>query len=304
MRKMLALGALGLGAAGLGAAAAFELRIHPMWRSWGIDPDEAGRPLPGDDLVAEPAVVDTRGITIDAPPSAVWPWLMQMGYGRAGWYSYDALDMRGKSARAIVPEWQATAVGDVLPTDPNGGFRVKVVEPERALVLYLDPSDMAKWARNGKRAMVPADDGEVADPAVKPEAVPAGLAVSGGFLAAATPSELAASWAFVLEPLAGDRTRLIERYRVWFGDKAQAKPIVGQAMGLGVFIMTRRQMLGIRERAEETTRAGRQAETTPPTDVLAPVAESVEPVRRSHPRHEPAIAADEAPAIEATPATA
>ena len=265
MRRMLTLGAIGLGAAGLGAAAAFELRIHPMWRSWGIDPEEASRALPGDDLIADATVVDTRGITIDAPPSAVWPWLVQMGYGRAGWYSYDALDMRGASARAIVPEWQRTQVGDRLPTDPNGGFRVKVLEPERAMVLYLDPAELAERARLARPA---AADQTAVDATATPESaradkVPPGLAMSGGLMGAAIAGAFGASWAFVLEPLPGDRTRLIERYRVWFGAGTPKSPIVGQAMGLGVFIMTRRQMLGIRDRAEALARAERPVATEP-----------------------------------------
>ena len=272
MRKMLALGALGLGAAGLGAAAAFELRIHPMWRAWGVDPDEAAKPMPGDDLVAEPTVADTRGITIDAPPSAVWPWLVQMGYGRAGWYSYDAMDMRGKSTRAIVPEWQSTAVDDLLPTDPKGGFRVKVLEPDRALVLFLDPAELALRAARQPASAVAPEAEPVADEAAPTESVPLGLAVSGGLMGSAIPGAFGASWAFLLEPLDGGRTRLIERYRVWFGDEEPVKPIVRQAMGLGVFVMTRRQMLGIRDRAEALVSGAVEPDVdqAPAIDVLTP----------------------------------
>jgi len=257
MRKKLALGAIGLGAAGLGAVAAFELRIHPMWRSWGIDPDEAIRVLPGDDIVGEPSVTDTRGITIDAPPEAVWPWLVQMGYGRAGWYSYDALDMLGKSTRSIVPAWQSVAVGDMFPTDPEGGFHVKVVEPGHALVLYVDTHDVeARPTRRGRHARRArrGDEPAVESPA---ESVPVGLAFSGGLLGATTPAQFAASWTFVLDPLEGGRTRLIERYRVWFGETVPVNHVAAPALGLGVFIMTRRQMLGIRDRAEEHVRAER-----------------------------------------------
>jgi len=118
------------------------------YASWGADPAEAGRELPGDDLVPDAARVDTRGITIAARPSAVWPWLVQMGYGRAGWYSYDRLDMRGRSADEIHPEWQALAVGDVLPTDSGGGFVVRALDPERALVAFID-SDLVAEQRGG-----------------------------------------------------------------------------------------------------------------------------------------------------------
>src|SRR5688572_30638764 len=61
------------------AAAGFVV-ARREWRTWGIDADEAARALPGDDLVADATAVETRGIDLDAPPEAVWPWLTQMGY--------------------------------------------------------------------------------------------------------------------------------------------------------------------------------------------------------------------------------
>jgi len=70
-----------------GSAIAAFVAARTIWRTWGIDPAEQARALPGDDLVTEPIATETRGIDIAAPPAAVWPWLVQMGYGRAGWYS-------------------------------------------------------------------------------------------------------------------------------------------------------------------------------------------------------------------------
>ena len=81
--------------------------------------------------------------------------------------------------------------------------------------------------------------------------VPAGLAATGTFLGR-TPQEFAASWAFILEPLDGGQTRLIERFRVRFDGAAPAFRLIGPVMGFGVFVMVRRQLLGIRERAELT----------------------------------------------------
>ena len=129
--------------------------------------------LPGDELVPTPTAIDTRGITIDAPPEAVWPWLVQMGYGRAGWYSYDRLDMRGKSVDTIVPKHQALAVGDLMPMSPEAGFEVKVLEPGRALVLYADTALIERPDRRARlvdQTDVPAGSGRVrrlpaADPA-------------------------------------------------------------------------------------------------------------------------------------------
>ena len=104
----------------------------------GATAEEARRPLPGDALVPVPLVDSTMAITIAAPPAAVWPWLVQMGCGRAGWYGIDLLDNGGRrSARRIHPEWQALAAGDRLAMTPGGRrqFTVAELEPARTLVL-------------------------------------------------------------------------------------------------------------------------------------------------------------------------
>ena len=202
------------------------------WRTtWGIVAGEAEAPLPGDDLVPLARSSETRGITIDAPPELIWPWLVQMGFGRGGWYSIDQLDMRGSSAAQVVDQWQELAVGDTVPTHPGGGFSVKVLEPNRALVLYADTASMQPRESDAK-----------AD-------VPAGLAASGAFMST-TPREFAASWGFVLEPLGATRTRLIERVRYWGADGNPMSQVALSLLGFGVFVMIQRQMVGIRTRAE------------------------------------------------------
>jgi hypothetical protein len=215
------------------AAVAWSRRL---WRTWGIDSIEVDRVLPGDDLVAEPTMCDTRGITIDAPPSAVWPWLVQLGYSRGGWYSYDRLDTRGESSTRIRPELQHLAVGEVVPTDPDGGFIVHALEPERSLVLFID-DEIAALQRGRPRSGAQ---------------VPAGLEASGRFLQTAIPPTFAVSWSIVLEPMAGGRTRLIERVRGRFGEATPGSRALGPVLGFGVFVMTRRQMLGLAERAIAT----------------------------------------------------
>ena len=82
--------------------------------------------------------------------------------------------------------------------------------------------------------------------------MPAGLAASGAMLSQ-IPKDFAASWAFVLEPLEGGRTRLIERFRIRFGASGSGFRAVGPFMGFGVFVMLPRQMLGIRQRAQLTS---------------------------------------------------
>ncbi len=197
-------------------------------QTWGVDTAEAERELLGDDIVEDPVVVETRGVDIDAPPEAVWPWLVQMGYGRAGWYSFDQIDMDGKSAEVILDEFQELAEGDRVPTHPGGGFEVRTLRPNQALVLYLDTE------------LVNATD--------EAESTPVGLQGAGA-LGEAAMSEFRATWAFILEPAPGERTRLIERMRLWADDSGRPQRLAMPFMGLGVFVMTRKHMLGLKERA-------------------------------------------------------
>ncbi|MDA8237311.1 MAG: hypothetical protein M0T75_05395 [Chloroflexi bacterium] len=244
---------LGAAAATTGAAAAYALALRPWWRAWGVDPADGNLALPGDDLVPDATVVETRGVDIGAPPAAVWPWLVQMGFDRAGWYSYDVVDMKGASADRIVPEFQDLAVGDLVPAAPDTAFEVRSLEPGTALVLYLD----AEMVEEQAAAAAARGAGTV-------EATPANLRAAtrlmppmGGF---------AASWAFALRPLDGGRTRLVERFRVRM--PAAGGPgarLAGEAFRFGAFAMTRRQMLGIRDRAEAAlVAAGISAEHVPP----------------------------------------
>jgi hypothetical protein len=128
-------------------------------------------------------------------------------------------------------------VGDVLPTHPDGGFVVKTIVPERALVAYLDNEIVASW--NARR-----------DEHVAKGKMPANLAATGAFMTAAQPPEFTATWAFILQPVGEDRTRLIERFRVRFGEARPWNRVGLPIMGFGVFVMLRKQMLGIKERAE------------------------------------------------------
>jgi pimeloyl-ACP methyl ester carboxylesterase len=135
----------------LGDAARLAVVLATAPRSWRpVRPldSEPDRPLPGDDIVAGPDIEWMHGVTIRGRARDVWPWLVQMGCRRAGWYSYDGLDNGAvPSAARIVPELQRVEVGDVLPWTPTAtdGFVVRAVEPERALVLG-DPDGTATWA--------------------------------------------------------------------------------------------------------------------------------------------------------------
>lgn len=227
-----------------GMAIAFYLQLRQAQQTWGVVPADVERPLAGDELITDPEIIETRSLSVEASPSVVWPWLVQMGYGRGGWYSYDKLDIKGSSAGRILPQFQDLAPGDIVPTHSGGGFVAKVVDPEKALVLYLDN----ELVRSQIEASV-AQHGEAALGAVD-EDVPGGLQIAGA-LGGMTMPEFRASWAFVLEPMAdGQRTRLIERFRVHTADAGLPQKLGMPVMGLGVFAMTRKHMLGVKERAE------------------------------------------------------
>lgn len=241
--RVFALGAIGTAAA---AAAATGIAVgRGMKERWGVDAAESARSMPGDELVPAPDAVDTRVIDIDAPVERVWPWLVQMGYGRAGWYSYDVLDMDEPSALAIEERWQTLAVGDVLPTHPGGGFVVKVLEEPRALVLYLDRAIVEEQERAAKEAK----DGKAAGI----DAATANVRATGAYLGQTVSGDFAATWAFELEPREGGGTRLVERFRIRMEAPGKAEMLMRVArsfLGFGVFVMTRRHMLGVKDRAE------------------------------------------------------
>ena len=89
-------------------------------RRWGATDAEVQAVMPGDDLVTDVAFVATRAVTIDAPPEAVWPWLVQVGCLKAGFYANDLLDNLGHpSAREILPEYQRLEVGQWVPMSPT-----------------------------------------------------------------------------------------------------------------------------------------------------------------------------------------
>ena len=106
---------------------------------WGATADEIAGPVVGDSLCADARLLATRSITIAAPPDEVFPWIRQMGFGRAGWYSYDWLDNLGRrSATTVHPEWQAVSTGDKVPGGPIN-FEAAIVEAPHSFVLRVVP---------------------------------------------------------------------------------------------------------------------------------------------------------------------
>ncbi len=107
--------------AALGAGgAALYLKLYRPWQvRWGASDDEVARPLPGDELVARPTWNATRAVTVAATPAQIWPFLVQIGWGRAGWYGYDWADNGGKpSTWDILPAHQHLEVGKEFPMSP------------------------------------------------------------------------------------------------------------------------------------------------------------------------------------------
>jgi hypothetical protein len=102
-----------------GAAAYLALGrlLRPSYSRWGATDEEVRRSLPGDELVPTPRAQSTWAVTIEAPPERVWPWLVQMGQDRAGFYTYEwfengLLRLNIHNVDRIVPEWQNITVGD------------------------------------------------------------------------------------------------------------------------------------------------------------------------------------------------
>ena len=129
------------GAAAVAAEVLGYLAWRPRMLRWGATEEEAAEPLPGDEITPHPRVRSTRAITIDAPPEKVWPWIVQMGMGRAGFYTHEWVERplgghnaEGHSATRIHPEFQDLKVGDLV--DYGGGNLVPVhdIEPFKYLV--------------------------------------------------------------------------------------------------------------------------------------------------------------------------
>lgn len=189
----------------LGLAYVTYAAIRRVSRRWGATDGEFFGSLPGDELLPHPMLEWTRATTISAPPERVWPWLVQMGYGRGGWYTNERFDrivwrVENKSSEVILPQWQHLSVGDIVPDGPDYAayFRVMEVRPREALVYHS--------IRHPYR-------GQPVDP-TNPEALARreNDLVAGGVY-------IDFSWAFVLRPVGDHATRLLLRTRANVGPR-------------------------------------------------------------------------------------
>jgi hypothetical protein len=127
--------------------------IRPRTMHWGATEEEAARRLPFDDVFPNAPWNATRAVTIEATPQQIWPWLVQIGWGRAGWYGYDWADNGGKpSVWQILPEYQHLEIGKDFPMSPWTAVYCKGFEEPRWMLWrtsetagtwlwYLDPID-------------------------------------------------------------------------------------------------------------------------------------------------------------------
>ncbi|MEV6562082.1 SRPBCC family protein [Nocardia sp. NPDC051756] len=158
MRTMTAI-AVGTATYLAGLALGYQVLLRRKCLTWGARTDEVARTMPGDELLADPDIVATRAITIAASPAAIWPWLVQLGPGRGGAYTYDwienLLGLNMHSADEILPQFQTLSVGDTFALGENGPrMRAAIIEPEQALV-FASTDGHWVWAFG----LYPSDEG-------------------------------------------------------------------------------------------------------------------------------------------------
>ena len=140
-------------AAVVGAGVVAEAALIRLGQTYGSTPDERAMRLLGDDIVPNPQVVTNHAITIDAPPDSVWPWLVQMGWHRAGWYTARWVDkllfpLNWPSANRIIPELQHIQLGDFIPDgapETKTGLIVEELEPGRGMALHSNSHLPMSW---------------------------------------------------------------------------------------------------------------------------------------------------------------
>lgn len=197
-----------LGATGLALASWLVVRPHAL--NWGATPRERARALPGDAIVPNPDAISTMAIDIEAPPQAVWPWLVQLGQARGGFYSFtwaeNLVGLAITNADRIHPEWQDLDVGDIVRLGtaerfPDAVLEVTAIEPERSLVLRT-PTAPPWWV-----------------------------------------------WAFCIEPVDGQTSRLLVRSRLRLPSNPVIREGVRLVLDPVTAVMTVGMLRGIRARA-------------------------------------------------------
>lgn len=208
--------------AGIVGPTVAAVRFRHWSQQWGAEPKEIAAVLPGDELIPKPFYLTTRAITIHATPAVVFAWLVQLGQGRGGFYTFDRLEnligLNIHSVDRIVPELQRVKVGDIVPLTAIGGPTVVEIKGGARLVLrfLMDPF-------TGK----PLERGAV-DSA----------------------RQFDWTWAFALAPINGTDTRLIVRTRAKYAPRVLIAALAAILVEPAHFIMEREMLRGIKRRAE------------------------------------------------------
>jgi len=187
--------------------------------SWGATGEEIDASLPGDNIVAQPKWQYTQAITIAAPVERVWPWLVQIGQGRGGFYSYEVLEnlvgCNIHNADEIIPEFQRLEPGDSVMLHPKIPYPVVQVDNGRAIVLHYDT----------RKGLTPIPGTKAAD-------------------------YFESTWLFLLDDRGPNSTRMISRFRIGYN------PSIRNRLSYGYFVepisstMQQQMLRGIKKRAE------------------------------------------------------
>ena len=210
-----------IGLAGAAAAALYAFVIRPWHLRWGTNEQEISQNLPGDKYVPYPQLRATHAVTIYAAPDDVWPWIVQIGQGRGGFYSYEWIENLMRldihSASRILPEYQQLKVGDQIPLAADGfSIPVAILDSEKALVLHGD----SRSARPGEAPVLRKGD------------------------------YLCVSWGFYLSEQPHGTSRLVERFLAEWNCALHNTLFYRLFLEPGAFLMERKMLLGIKERAE------------------------------------------------------
>jgi proline iminopeptidase len=214
------------------SAAAYGWFVRPRLARWGATEEEVARPYPGAGMIPNGKRSPTMAVTIDANPDQVWPWLVQLGWDRGGWYSWDSLDNAfRRSATEVHPEWQNIAVGDQLKFWAMGrvfdAYRIKVIDPNRFLGLYGYTDWQGRW--------------------LEPEQP-------------RPTSYMEALWGFQLREIPGGRTRLVISGYQTFRPK-WVERYIASWLHISVSWPMQARMMAVLKRNIERTRRGRLIST-------------------------------------------
>jgi hypothetical protein len=216
------------------AAVFYGVWLRPRLLRWGATDEEVTGPYPGAGLVPEGRRGATMAVTIEASPEQVWPWLVQMGGDRGGWYSWDRLDNGGRpSAQGVHPEWQDLELGDYVKywrrSGPVDAWRVAALEPNRFLGLH-GFSDLRGRTLNRERP--------------RPSAYTEGL------------------WGFLLKDLPGGRTRLVIGGYEAFRPRWVERYVTSWLFVPAVWIMQARMLVVLKRNIERAAHAQPHSESS------------------------------------------